>query len=94
MLVVCFQRGEPPTTGPFGKPTPYVPSIFYLFIYGKLKKGEENHYWLQNPENGLSKYIGLGQTVKKYPLTVGKYKTPILINNPGQGHVSGNFQTL
>ncbi|XP_054282184.1 putative gamma-glutamylcyclotransferase CG2811 [Macrosteles quadrilineatus] len=41
---------------------------------------------MSNPENGLSKFIGMGQTVKKYPMIIGKYKTPVLMDKPGVGH--------
>ncbi|KAG8316700.1 hypothetical protein J6590_044488 [Homalodisca vitripennis] len=84
--VLTVYKGKIGTQDSLGKPTPYVPQIHYLFVFGKLKKDEGNHYWMENPEHGLSKFLGIGQTVKKYPLTVGKYKTPVLINKPGTGH--------
>uniref|UniRef100_A0A023F7A0 Gamma-glutamylcyclotransferase family protein n=1 Tax=Triatoma infestans TaxID=30076 RepID=A0A023F7A0_TRIIF len=57
-----------------------------LFVYGTLKKGEPNHHCFKS-ENGFSRFIGNGATVKKYPLVIAsKYNIPFLIDSPGQGY--------
>uniref|UniRef100_A0A0V0GA40 Gamma-glutamylcyclotransferase family protein n=1 Tax=Triatoma dimidiata TaxID=72491 RepID=A0A0V0GA40_TRIDM len=57
-----------------------------IFVYGTLKKGEPNHHWF-TPENGFSRFLGNGTTVKKYPLVIAtKYNVPFLIDSPGQGY--------
>lgn len=77
------------------KPKP-VPIVHNVFVYGTLKKGEPNHYWLNNPENGLSKFVKRAITVAKYPLVVGqKYNTPFLLKNPGVGnHILGEVYII
>lgn len=32
-----------------------------VFVYGTLKRGEPNHHWLTNTENGTYQFLGLGR---------------------------------
>ncbi|XP_075218565.1 putative gamma-glutamylcyclotransferase CG2811 isoform X2 [Lycorma delicatula] len=58
-----------------------------VFVYGTLKHGQPNHNWLTETENGCSKYVGDGSTVKKYPLIIAsKYNIPFLLSEPGVGN--------
>uniref|UniRef100_A0A0A9VXG6 Gamma-glutamylcyclotransferase family protein n=1 Tax=Lygus hesperus TaxID=30085 RepID=A0A0A9VXG6_LYGHE len=58
-----------------------------VFVYGTLKKGEPNHYWLEDSEKGDHKYVGEGLTKSKYPLVVAtRYNIPFLLDSPGKGH--------
>ena len=60
-----------------------------VFVYGTLKRGEPNHYLISNSENGYAKFLGLGKTLKKYPLVIAtKYNIPFLLKKVGIGHVS------
>ncbi|XP_075227255.1 putative gamma-glutamylcyclotransferase CG2811 [Lycorma delicatula] len=59
-----------------------------LFVYGTLKRGQPNHYWLRKTENGSSDFIGTGKTTKKYPLIIAtNYNIPFLLFEPGIGHI-------
>lgn len=61
--------------------------LFKVFVYGTLKKGEPNHYWLTSQANGFAKFESNGNTVSKFPLIVGtKYNIPFLLNVPNIGH--------
>lgn len=53
-----------------------------LFIYGTLKKGFENHHFL----NG-AKFIGNATTQEKYPMVNVVKAYPYLINQKGQGKI-------
>lgn len=59
-----------------------------VFVYGTLKQNEPNHYWLANPDNGNSSYMGQATTTKKYPLIIAtKYNIPFVLKAPGKGHI-------
>ncbi|KAL5287592.1 GGACT family protein [Megaselia abdita] len=58
-----------------------------VFVYGTLKKGEPNHYWLTKPENGVSKFISEGTTVTKFPLVIGtRFNIPFILDKKGSGN--------
>ncbi|XP_044738391.1 putative gamma-glutamylcyclotransferase CG2811 isoform X2 [Chrysoperla carnea] len=58
-----------------------------VFVYGTLKKCEPNHHWLTDTKNGVSKFIGDGETLEKYPLVIAtKYNIPFLLYKPGTGN--------
>lgn len=59
-----------------------------VFVYGTLKRGEPNHNWFETKENGYSKFLANGLTIKKYPLVIAsKYNIPFLLHSPGIGEV-------
>jgi gamma-glutamylaminecyclotransferase len=33
-----------------------------VFVYGTLKRGEPNHGWMTDPENGTHSFVGEGST--------------------------------
>uniref|UniRef100_A0A2A4JLL5 Gamma-glutamylcyclotransferase family protein n=1 Tax=Heliothis virescens TaxID=7102 RepID=A0A2A4JLL5_HELVI len=58
-----------------------------VFVYGTLKRGEPNHYWLEDTNNGVGRYVINGHTEKKFPLIIAtKYNIPFLLYSPGDGH--------
>lgn len=58
-----------------------------VFVYGTLKRGEPNHFWLTKKENGVSQFLVKGKTVLRFPLVIGtRYNIPFLLNKPGVGH--------
>ncbi|CAD7014963.1 putative gamma-glutamylcyclotransferase CG2811 isoform X1 [Ceratitis capitata] len=62
-------------------------NLIKVFVYGTLKRGEPNHYWLTNSENGFSRFLCEARTVQKFPLVIGtRYNIPFLLNKPGLGH--------
>lgn len=62
-------------------------SLSKVFVYGTLKKGQPNHYWLTNTNNGYASYLSNGTTKNKYPLVIStQYNIPFLLNKPGVGH--------
>ena len=59
-----------------------------VFVYGTLKKGEPNHYLLQQPGEaaGKSIIVGTGYTQNKFPLVIAtKYNIPHLLDAVGKG---------
>lgn len=70
--------------------------LFQVFVYGTLKKGEPNHCWLTNQENGFAKFISNGKTDTQFPLIVAtKYNIPFLLNVPETGHnVNGEIYSV
>lgn len=69
---------------------------FLVFFYGTLKRGEPNHYWVSNSENGFAKFVCNGKTDTKFPLIIGpKYNVPVLMNVPGTGHhIQGEIYSI
>uniref|UniRef100_T1GP59 Gamma-glutamylcyclotransferase family protein n=1 Tax=Megaselia scalaris TaxID=36166 RepID=T1GP59_MEGSC len=64
-----------------------VQRMHQVFVYGTLKKGQPNHYWLTKPENGVSKFLAEGKTETKFPLVIGtRYNIPFLLDKKGSGH--------
>lgn len=61
-------------------------SLAKVFVYGTLKNGQPNHYWLTNTMNGLASYASSGTTKNRFPLVIGtRYNVPFLLNKPGTG---------
>ncbi|XP_015609380.1 putative gamma-glutamylcyclotransferase CG2811 isoform X2 [Cephus cinctus] len=65
----------------------YENPLHRVFVYGTLKRGEPNHGLIQNAEFGYAKFLGIGRTIKKYPLVIAtKYNIPFLLKKPGIGN--------
>lgn len=63
-------------------------NFHHVFVYGTLKKGEPNEYWLTNTSNGYALFVGEADTTVEYPLVIAsKYNIPFLIDKPGTGQV-------
>lgn len=61
-------------------------SLSRVFVYGTLKNGQPNHYWLTNATNGLATFLSHGTTKNKFPLVIAtQYHVPFLLNKPGIG---------
>ena len=43
---------------------------FQVFVYGTLKKGQPNHHWLSQRENGFQTFLGKATSVNKFPLVI------------------------
>ena len=65
----------------------------YVFVYGTLKKGEPNHYLLENETNGEKIYCGKCKSKIKFPLVISsRYNIPYVLDAPGQGnHIEGEL---
>ncbi|XP_063702965.1 putative gamma-glutamylcyclotransferase CG2811 [Culicoides brevitarsis] len=62
-------------------------SLVRVFLYGTLKRGQPNYYWLTNKENGYAKFVCEAVTLEKFPLVVTtSFNIPFLLNVPGMGH--------
>ncbi|XP_043473920.1 putative gamma-glutamylcyclotransferase CG2811 isoform X2 [Leptopilina heterotoma] len=62
-------------------------SLYRVFVYGTLKRGEPNHKLIENTTNGYAKFLGSGKTVTKYPLVIAtKFNVPFLLKKSGIGH--------
>ena len=62
--------------------------VFKVFVYGTLKKGQPNHYLMEDPTNGVARWIGDGRLCHKYPLIVEtKSCVPLLLAAKGTGKV-------
>ena len=53
-----------------------------VFVYGTLKRGFYNHQLLQ--KHGAT-FVAPAKTSRAFPLTLGKYNIPYLIDSPGDG---------
>ncbi|CAI9724073.1 Hypothetical predicted protein [Octopus vulgaris] len=62
-----------------------------VFVYGTLKRGQPNHFVLENVTHGLAKFIGDATTALRYPLVVAsQYNIPFLLPFEGKGNfISG-----
>ncbi|KAL3836231.1 hypothetical protein ACJMK2_021670 [Sinanodonta woodiana] len=61
-----------------------------VFVYGTLKRGQPNYFYLDErsgtAKKGISKFLGKGQTVDKYPLVVAtRFNVPFLLAASGTG---------
>lgn len=66
-----------------------VSTLLMMFVYGTLKRGEPNHHWMTNPDNGVAWFVGVGKTAVKYPLVIAsRYNVPFLLDVPGTGNVN------
>lgn len=62
--------------------------LIHVFVYGTLKKGEPNHFYLTTTSNGFAEFVCNGKTSEKFPLIVAtKYNIPFLMNVPNVGHL-------
>ena len=60
-----------------------------IFVYGTLKKGEPNHYLLNDKTIGNSKFLGKAKLIDEYPLVISpNSNVPILLPKKGTGKVS------
>eukprot|EP00105_Crassostrea_gigas_P037336 XP_019921484.1 PREDICTED: gamma-glutamylaminecyclotransferase [Crassostrea gigas] len=64
-----------------------------IFVYGTLKNGQPNHFRLMDPCTGTTLFVGVGETVEKYPLVIERsWNMPCLLHVPGTGwHVKGEI---
>lgn len=61
-------------------------SVTRVFVYGTLKCGQPNHYWLTNTSNGLATFLSEGKTKNLFPLVVATpFNIPFLLNKSGTG---------
>ncbi|KAK7162265.1 hypothetical protein R3I94_004805 [Phoxinus phoxinus] len=67
-----------------------------IFVYGTLKKGQPNHFWMMDHANGQAEFVAHARTVDRYPLVIAtKYNVPFLLNVPGTGqHVTGEIYSV
>jgi gamma-glutamylaminecyclotransferase len=62
--------------------------LIRVFVYGTLKRGQPNHYLMQDLKNGNAKFISKAKTSEKFPLVVAtRYSIPFLLNKPGFGEI-------
>lgn len=66
-----------------------------VFVYGTLKSGQPNHYFLTDPKNGKSgQILGQFQTVEKFSMvTATKFNIPFLLSNTGSKNSQNDVQT-
>lgn len=61
-----------------------------VFVYGTLKKGFSNHYFLED-----SKYLGIGKTIPKYQMyPCLDYKYPFLIKSEPNNNIIGEVYEI
>ncbi|XP_037574094.1 gamma-glutamylaminecyclotransferase isoform X1 [Dermacentor silvarum] len=67
-----------------------------IFVYGTLKTGEPNNYFMKDSNNGKATLIGTAVTVKKWPLVIASsYNIPYLLHCEGKGHsISGELYSV
>lgn len=64
-----------------------ISATILVFVYGTLKNGQTNHFWLQDHKNGTSTFLTNGKTTNRYPLIIGtRYNIPFLLDVPNTGH--------
>lgn len=70
--------------------------LIKVFVYGTLKSGEPNHYWMTDESQGMAQLLSAGETIEKYPLvTATRFNIPFLVNLPGEGHrISGEIYAI
>lgn len=75
---------------------PVVTNFAKVFVYGTLKNGQPNHYWMTDTKNGAALFIDKGMTQTKFPLIVAtKYNIPCLLNAMGTGHyINGEIYSI
>lgn len=74
----------------------FVANFAKVFVYGTLKNGQPNHYWLTDTNNGAAHLIGNGTTQTKFPLIIAsQYNVPFLLCAPGTGHyINGEIYSV
>lgn len=68
-----------------------------VFVYGTLKRGQPNHYWMMDTTAGSpAKLVASGKLLQKYPLVIAtRYNVPFLLDQPGTGHfVQGEIYSV
>jgi gamma-glutamylcyclotransferase (GGCT)/AIG2-like uncharacterized protein YtfP len=61
-----------------------------VFVYGTLKRGEPNHHWLSNPQNGFQEFLGAARMVRRFPLVIAsRYNVPYLLDIEEEGKGEG-----
>ena len=61
-----------------------------VFVYGTLKKGQPNHYVME--QFGNCQFFGTGCTKLKYPLIIDTdTNLPFMLDAPGKGQVHNNI---
>ena len=60
-----------------------------VFVYGTLKRGEPNHYLLQQSDKGCCEFVSTAVTVDRWPLVVSPnyFSTPYMLAKAGTGEV-------
>lgn len=58
-----------------------------VFVYGTLKQGQPNHYWMTDATAGApATFVSAGRVVEEYPLVIAtRYNVPFLLDKPGTG---------
>ncbi|XP_054879197.1 gamma-glutamylaminecyclotransferase C-like [Poeciliopsis prolifica] len=60
--------------------------MHHIFVYGSLKRGQPNHPYMIDSNNGKAEFLCPAVTVQKFPLVIAtKYNLVFLLNLPGQG---------
>ena len=76
-------------------PTPLMATMHKLFFYGTLKRGYPNHWLLNDPNNGLAKFLGEAKLRRRHPLVVGPFNLPALLPVQNEGkEVNGELYEL
>ncbi|XP_060077250.1 putative gamma-glutamylcyclotransferase CG2811 [Ylistrum balloti] len=58
-----------------------------VFVYGALQRGQPNSHLFDNTKDGHYKYLGVGITVKKYPLVIAsRFNIPFMLHVEDSGN--------
>ncbi|XP_054643138.1 gamma-glutamylaminecyclotransferase-like [Dunckerocampus dactyliophorus] len=58
-----------------------------VFVYGTLKRGQPNNFYMTDKRNGHAWLLASAVTTQTFPLVIaGQNNIPFLLNIPGQGH--------
>ena len=64
--------------------------LYNIFVYGTLKKGFSNHFYLEN-----SRYLGIGKTIPKYQMYPSKnYLFPFLLKSEPNNNIVGEIYEI
>lgn len=60
-----------------------------VFVYGTLKRGQPNHYWMTDTTAGApAQLVGAGRMLQVFPLVIAtRYNVPFLLDKPGTGKI-------
>ena len=64
-----------------------------VFVYGTLKRGQPNHYLLQEAREAAARLLGEARLAQRYPLILTRYGIPMLLAREGVGEVGWNLST-